>query len=40
MVVLLVTKNLNPKKALSAVAKVVMQMNAKLGGEFGPCTSS
>jgi len=30
----LVTKNLNPKKAMSVVTKVVMQMNAKLGGEL------
>ena len=30
----LVTKNLNPKKAMSVVTKVVLQMNAKLGGEL------
>lgn len=30
----LMTKNLNPKKAMSVVTKVVMQMNAKLGGEL------
>ena len=30
----LVTKNLQPKKAMSVVTKVVLQMNAKLGGEL------
>lgn len=30
----LVTRNLNPKKAMSVVTKVCLQMNAKLGGEL------